>query len=465
MLTWLARGLTIAVALASSLAGGASAQTLPISESEATVPGSLAQIAATARAAAIVVRATDTELEQAMPDVLALFGVRRPQELGAGVVVDPRGYALTSARLVLLGDELDVLTADGTAVKAAVVGLDRRTDVALLKLAPGPKPFPYLPLGDSQGLRAGDWVIAVGVPHGLATTVAAGIVTATPSPAGTVPLGRFLQTDAVSGLTAGAPLVNTRGEVVGLGTGHGGDAVAYALPSSTVRKIYLELLETGRVSRPWLGVTTQTLTADLARLLGAPDTAGVLVTDALPDGPSASVLRSGDIVLEVGGSPVTSRLQLDQAVEASRPGRSVTVAFRREGRRMSGSIALGEEPDTSQVSAPLVHADRLLGIEVSPITPSMGAVAAEVDNSGPAAAAGIEPGDVIREVDRRPIRSILDFEAAVRDLTPGAPVLLLVQRGDIAVYVAVTARAAESPPAPTRAPPPRPGDVDDVGSR
>jgi serine protease Do len=306
-------------------------------------------------------------------------------------------------------------------------------------------------------VQVGDWVIAVGAPHGLAATVAAGIVTATPVPTSPNPLGKFLQTDAVTGLSAGAPLVNTRGEIVGLGTGHGDDAVGYARPASVVRKVYLDLLENGRVRRPWLGVTTQTLTADVARLLGVPDVAGVLITDALPDGPAAKVLRSGDVLLQLDAARLASRAQLERAVDALTPGRVVRLRFRRDGRAMSASVTLAEEPDESELPPLLARAERLLGIEVRAITPAMGAIAAEVDAAGPAAFVGIEPGDVIREVNRRPIRSIADFEVVARELRPGAAVLMLVQRDDVALYVAVIAREAGAPALPRGSRPEAPG--------
>jgi serine protease Do len=445
----LACALVLGLGLAAWLIRGASAQTPSHTTAPDTaLPASFARLADIARAAAIVVRALDGDADRTAPDVLDVLGVRRQRTLGAGIIVDPRGIALTSAQAVLLADEFEVVSGDGTPLKAAILGLDRRTDLAVLRLQNDAKVFPYLPLGDSQQLQVGDWVIAVGAPHGLAATVAAGIVTATPAPASPNPLGKFLQTDAVTGLSAGAPLINTRGEVVGLGTGHGDEAVGYVRPSSTVRKVYLDLLENGRVRRPWLGVTTQTLTADVARLLGASDAAGVLITDALPEGPAARALRSGDVVLQLDATRVASRAHLERAVDALTPGHVVRLKFRRAGREMSTSVTLTEEPDESELPPLLARAERLLGIEVRAITPVMGAVAAEVDPSGPAALVGIEVGDVIREVNRRPIRSIADFEVAARELRPGAPVLMLVQRDNVALYVAITTREAGSPSAP-----------------
>jgi serine protease Do len=405
---------------------------------EVALPVSFAEVAAAARAAAIVILAPENGTT--VPDDLDVDVARGERTLGAGIIVDPRGIALTSARAVLLDAEFEVVAGDGTPIEAAILGFDRRTDVAVLKLKDGGKTFPHVALGDSRQLRVGDWVLAVGAPHGLAATVAAGVVSATPAPGSPNPLGKFLQTDAITGLSLGAPLISMQGKVVGLGTGHGIDGVAYATPSSTVGKVYLELLEYGRVRRAWLGVTTQSLTADVARLLRAPGATGVLVTDALPDGPATGTLRSGDVLLRLDGTRVMSRAQLERAVDALAPGRAVRVAFRRDGREMSKSITLSEEPDELDLPPLLARVDRLLGIEVRPITPTMGVVVASIDPAGPAAAAGIADGDILREVDRRPLRSIADFEPFARRLKPGAAVLMLVQRGEVAVYVALTAR-------------------------
>jgi S1-C subfamily serine protease len=278
---------------------------------------------------------------------------------------------------------------------------------------------------------------------GLEGTVTAGVVTATPAPASPSPLAGFIQTDAAMGSgNAGAPLVNLGGEVVGLGTLLTGGGIAYAHPSTSVRKVFLELLEKGRVSRPWLGVTAQTLSAELARALGARDSAGVLVVDALPESPGAAAgLRSGDVVVTVDTARVSSRAQLDRLIAARRPGRLITLGVRRAAREFTVRVRLGEEPDEWQLPPALARANRLLGLEARPITPTLGVRAARIERASPAARAGIEAGDVIREVNRHPIRTMADFQAAVRTIDPRAPVPMLVQRGDVALYVALAPRS------------------------
>jgi S1-C subfamily serine protease len=436
----------------------------PLSPVAAAPLPSLARVAAAARAAVITIRAPGAEPldapalgeddEGCGPGGLddpacaeeedlgtrlarALHALRQ-RSLGAGVVVDPAGIAVTSARTVLLVPDFQVAAPDGSPVPATVVALDRRSDVAVLRLGDGGRRYAHLPLGDSARVEVGDRVLAVGAPHGLEGTVTTGIVTATPGRGGS-PVGHYLQTDAATAPgNAGGPLVDTQGEVVGLVTLLAGEGVGYALPSRTVRAVLLELLEKGRVSRPWLGASTQTLAPDLARALGARDTAGVLVTDVAPHGPATRAgVRAGDIVLEMDGTRLSSRAQLERGVDAAAPGRQVRLRLRRVGRETTVAVTLAEEPDPRRVPAALARAWRLTGLRVRRLTPDLGVVADAVEPGSPAAGAGLEPDDLIREVNRRPVRSLPDFEAAVRGLRADEPVLLLVQRGDAVLYVAL----------------------------
>jgi S1-C subfamily serine protease len=417
--------------------------------SAAAPPASFAGVAEAARAASIVIRASDAAgIASSVPvdsdpdeGRLDGLGAGRERVLGAGVIVDPHGIALTSARAVLLVPGFEVALIDGTRLKATVVGLDRRTDVAVLKLHTE-VPLPYLPLGDSDLVEVGDWVIAVGAPSGLEGTVTAGIITATPTLESSSPLASFLQTDAaMDGGNAGGPIVALNGEIVGLSTLLSGEGIGYALPARIVRKVYLELLEKGRVSRPWLGVTMQSVTADLARVFGARAGVGVLIADVLPTSPAAGAgLRSGDIVVEVGGTAVSSRAQVERAISGLTPGGIVRLKAHRGALELVVSIKLGDEPDEWQVVPALARAGRLLGIDVRPITPTMGAVVVNVDPLGPADVVGIELGDVIRELDRQPVGNIADFQAIARTLRAATEVLMLVQRADVALYVVVRAR-------------------------
>jgi serine protease Do len=397
------------------------------------MPPSLAAVAQAARAASIVVR--NAEEEDVATSVLAQdesdrdegdIVASRRRTVAAGIIVDPRGYALTNARAVLRVRNFEIALIDGVVVKATLVGLDRPTDMALLKLEPPDSggALPYLVIGDSARANVGDWVIAIGAPRGFEGTVTAGIITALPAPGSRSPVAGFIQTDAaMSRGSAGGALVTATGEVIGLLSVLSGDGIGYVVPSTTVRRIYLELLETGHVSRPWLGAQLQSLTPALARALGARDAAGVLIADISVDSPAvAGGLRSGDIVVDIDGSTVSSPGQLERAIGSRLPGHVTKLRVRRDGRELVASVMLGEEPVDWKLPPALARIWRLLGIEARRITPTMGAIAVRVDPSSSAALAGIEPGDIIREVDRRTIRNLADLEMIAAALRPGAEV-------------------------------------------
>jgi serine protease Do len=453
----------IAGVLAVAFTVGATAVTVAAREAvDASMPPpSFARAAALARAAVVTIRTprddrllpresavenddTDNDREppatdEALEEVIAaLLRSLRQRTLGAGVIVDPSGLVVTSALAVQLSDEFEVAMSDGTTPRATMVGIDRHTGIALLSLE-RTREYPSLSFASSDPVDIGDWVLAIGAPFGLEGTVTAGVITAVPSAQGTPGADR-LQTDAaVARGNLGGPLVNLQGEIVALNTVVLGDALAYATPARTVRAVYLELRERGRVRRAWLGVTTQSLSAALARALRTADASGVVIVDVVTDGPAAKAgLRSGDVVVAVAGVPVSSRAALEHAVVASMPGRTLALKIRREAREMTLTARLGEEPDAFATPAALARARQVLGLKVRAIAPDLGVVAEAVDPDSPADIVGIEPGDVIREVNHRAVRNIADFEAAVRTITVRRPVLMLIQRGPAALYVALT---------------------------
>jgi S1-C subfamily serine protease len=439
--------LTLVYGLGPSLSEAAEPPTIPPSFNEVAAAALAASFAiripvATAPAEDGIlqsVRDADEDIQEDGHEPLDAAAELRERTVGAGVIIDPRGVALTSTRVVLQAREFEVVMMDGTAVSATVVGLDLRSDVAVLKLDGRGTFFPHLPLGDSTRVKIGDWLISVGAPLGLTGTVVAGVVTATPAPMSPDPTGSFLQSDAVMGLgNAGGPMVNMGGEVVGLGTVLTTSAAAYAIPSNTLRRIARDMLEKGRVSRPWLGITTQSLNGALARALRARGAAGALVADVGAGGPGAAAgLRPGDIIVGIGATPISSRLQFERAVSALRPGDVLALKVRRAGRVFVLSATLADDPEGMLRRPEAQLAKRRLGIEVRSINPITGAVANDVDISGSAGRAGIKPGDVIREVNGQPIRSPADFEAAIRTLDPGAPILMRVQRRDVILYIVV----------------------------
>ena len=369
---------------------------------------------------------------------------RIPQRsLGSGVIVDPTGIALTNAHVVDRATEMEVITIDGSKHKAKVVGVDKKTDLAVLKLD-GSKAFPFLKLADSDEVRVGDWVLAVGSPFGLQATVTSGIVSAKARQIGAGPYDDFLQTDAaINPGNSGGPLVNMRGEVIGINTAivRGGNGIGFAIPSSMARRVSSELVDKGSVTRGWLGVSLQPLTPELATSFEARGKTGALVSDVVPDSPAAKAgLRSGDIVLEYNGKKIQNSGELARAVGLGRPGQDARVTIWRDGAEKVLDVRLVQTP--GEAAAP-----SRLGLEVRPVTPEIarelgvdsaeGVVVSRVEDGSAAGDAGIRRGDVIRELDRKPVKSMADFERAAAGIKPGQPVTVRLQRGKASLYVAL----------------------------
>ncbi|HEX2441902.1 MAG TPA: Do family serine endopeptidase [Methylomirabilota bacterium] len=380
---------------------------------------------------------------------------RIPQRsLGSGVIIDPSGIALTNAHVVDKATEIEVITLDGSKHKAKPIGLDKKTDLAVLKLDDGKTKFPFARLGDSDRMQVGDWVIAVGSPFGLQATVTAGIISAKARQIGQGPFDDFLQTDAaINPGNSGGPLVNMQGEVVGINTAivAGGSGIGFAIPSNMARKIYTELSTKGRVTRGWLGVSIQPLTSDLASSFGAKDTKGVLVSDVMPDSPAGKAgLKPGDILLEFEGKRTETPSDLQRAVALASPGQESKVKVWRDGSEKTFEVKIGEAPDEreAQQRGSSKGTPSLLGMDVRPITPevarqlnlrtSEGVIVARVDEGGPAGEAGIQRGDVIREINRQKIRNTADFEKLTRETKEGDRLTVLLQRGPMSLYVAFT---------------------------
>jgi serine protease Do len=378
---------------------------------------------------------------------------RMPQRsLGSGVIVDASGVALTNAHVVEKATEIEVITLDGSKHKAKVVGLDKKTDLAVLRLDDGRGSFKAARLGDSDKSQVGDWVIAVGSPFGLQATVTAGIISAKARRIDAGPFDDFLQTDAaINPGNSGGPLVNMQAEVIGINTAivAGGSGIGFAIPSNMAKKIYTELLAKGKVSRGWLGVSIQPLTPELAKSFGAKEAKGILVSDVIPDSPAAKAgLKPGDIVLEMDGKKMESPGDLQRAIGLTAPGGEVHLKIWREQGEKSVAVKVGEAPDEREARGPASRARSLLGLEVRPVTPEIarqlnlpsadGVVVARVEDGSGAADAGVQRGDVIREINRQRVRSMADFERLTRDLKEGDRLTVLLQRGPMSLYVAFT---------------------------
>jgi serine protease Do len=383
---------------------------------------------------------------------------RIPQRsLGSGVIVDTSGVALTNAHVVEKASDIEVVTLDGAKHKAKVVGIDKKTDLAVLRLDDGKGQFNAARLGDSDRMQVGDWVIAVGSPFGLQATVTAGIISAKARQLGPNPFDDFLQTDAaINPGNSGGPLVNMQGEVIGINTAivAGGSGIGFSIPSNMAKKIYTELIAKGKVTRGWLGVSIQPLTPELAKSFSARESKGVLISDALQDSPAAKAgLKPGDILLEFEGKKMEGPSDLQRAVAVTTPGQDTKVKVWRDQGEKTIEIKIGEAPDDREAQRPGTRGRSMLGMEVRPITPELarqlnlrsteGVVVARVDEDSSAAEAGLQRGDVIREINRQRVRSMADFERLVKEVKEGDRLTVLLQRGPMSLYVAFTAGRGE----------------------
>lgn len=367
----------------------------------------------------------------------------RRQAVAAGVILDPDGLVITSAHAVAGAGDIEATAADGVSRKATVVGLDRKTDVAVLRLR-GTGPFPHARLGDSDEVRVGDWVLAIGSPYGLGATVTRGIISAMPRARPRAVVDDLLQTDAATFRdSVGGPLVNARGEVIGFTTVltlHD-FGISFALPSNAARKIVAQLVRAGAVTRGSLDARFQGLTAGLGRALRQPDAAGLLIADINPEGAAAKAgFRQGDVVTKLDGRPVDVPYDVEHVLRTSSPAQTIELTYRRRGRILVSRVSLGKEVEPSPARPLSSRPAAMLRFDARALTPEMGVVVALVRRDRPAAEPGLRVGDIIREINQEPIRTMADFERLVDAVKPGDWLALLVQRGQAAVYVAVEAR-------------------------
>jgi serine protease Do len=376
------------------------------------------------------------------------------RSLGSGVIVDPSGIVLTNAHVVERATEIEVATADGKKHKAKLAGMDKKTDLAVLKLQGG-GPYPAANLGDSDAVKVGDWVLAIGSPFGLQKTVTAGIISAKGRSIGQGPFDDFLQTDAaINPGNSGGPLVNMSGEVVGINSAilsrSGGNVgIGFSIPVNMAKRIYTELAAKGKVTRGWLGVSIQPLTPELAKSFGLKEPNGVLISDVMQQSPAASAgIASGDVIIEFDRKKVDTPQELQKVVAATTPGRAVPLKVWRDKGEKALEIKIGETPDETVALKSTNKGKSLLGLEVRPITPELarqlnlrtpdGVIVFSVDEESTASEAGLQRGDVIREVNRQKVRSVQDFEKVTKDVKDGDRVTVLLQRGPQSLYVAFT---------------------------
>lgn len=378
--------------------------------------------------------------------------------IGSGVIIDSAGIVLTNNHVVEGGGKVIVKTQDGREFEAVGVYTDPKTDIAVVKIN-GDASLTAAKLGDSDATSVGDWVVALGQPFGLESTVTAGIVSAKNRGIGITDRENFIQTDAaINPGNSGGPLVNLYGEVIGINTaissrGGGNNGVGFAVPSNLARWVSDQLVSTGKVQRAYLGVAIQPVSYDLANELGVTPRSGVAVTSVFPDTPAARMgFESGDVIVKFGETKVSTPQQLQLAVERSAPGTNVAVEVVRDGKTLS----LNYEPETApsdfggSVEQPQSGGVKMqsLGVEVTALNADVakqlglkdeaGVVITRVLDGSRAEKAGLEPGMVIVQVNRRDVTTTEEFRRAVKADEDGT-VLLLVRSEQGSRFVVVPA--------------------------
>jgi serine protease Do len=373
---------------------------------------------------------------------------RRVQGAGSGVIISRDGYVLTNNHVVEGAREVRVTLDDGRELEAEIVGLDPKTDLAVLKIEDGGD-LPGAAMGDSDGLRVGDYVVAVGNPFGLGHTVTSGIVSAKDRVIGAGPYDDFIQTDAsINPGNSGGPLFNMKGEVVGINTAivARGQGIGFAIPVKTAKALIPQLVAHGEVTRGYIGVHIQPVTQELADAMRLDDRKGALVADVLSGGPADEAgVERGDVIVSFNGEAVDKSHDLPALVAAAPVGEKASLAVLRDGEARELTVEVGElETKTAAAKGADREDDARWGLRLQDLTPQIarqlgveaggGAVVADVEPGSPAQRASLRRGDVILEVDREPVASADEAKQAVEGKES---VLLLVQRKDVKQFVAM----------------------------
>ena len=394
---------------------------------------------------------------------------RRERSLGSGVIVNSSGYILTNGHVVDNASEVKVALSDKRELPGKIIGIDPGTDIAVIKV--NADHLATLPFADSSKVEVGDICLALGNPFGLGQTVTMGIVSAT----GRGGLGiedyeDFIQTDAsINPGNSGGPLMNVRGELIGINTAilspSGGNlGIGFAVPSNMVRAVMDQIITTGKVTRGYLGVTIQDINSDLATAMKLSDRRGALIGDVDPQGPAAkSGIQSADVIVEINGKPIADSRELRLLVSAMKPGSQLNMRVLHNGETRNVTLTLGEmpvkesaknEPQTPAPSSrqkPSAPEQPRIGVAVSEMTPEIakelkvpastkGIVIGDVEDGSSASEAGLEIGDIIEEVDRKPVKTVTDFRNLIANHTSSDPILLLINRDGHTRFVAVQRR-------------------------
>ncbi|MFP4313820.1 MAG: DegQ family serine endoprotease [Alphaproteobacteria bacterium] len=381
--------------------------------------------------------------------------------LGSGFIIDAKqGYIVTNNHVIRDADEVKITLYNDETIDGEVIGVDEKTDIAVLKVDPEEYELSDVSFGRSDGLRVGDWVVAIGNPFGLGGTVTAGIISARQRDINSGPYDDYLQTDAsINRGNSGGPMFNLKGEVIGINTAifsptGGSVGIGFAIPSNLAKPVIDQIIKYGRTRRGWLGVRIQTVTDEIAESLDLPNTSGALVASITPEGPAEEAgLQHGDVILEFNGQEVEDMRSLPRIVAETPIGEAVDLHYWREGERKTTSVSIGELEkaeeegllDTTPTSKGSLTEVAPLALGVKPLTDTAraeysvpatvdGVLIGEVEEASEAEQKGLMEGDVIVEINQQPVRAPEDVNDIVNAAVNAgrSSVLLLINReGDV----------------------------------
>jgi len=378
----------------------------------------------------------------------------KQRSLGSGFIIDKEGFIVTNNHVVEGADQIKVRLADDQEYDATVVGRDPKTDLALIKIE-GAKDLVPLPMGDSDAQEVGTWVVAIGSPFGLEQTVTAGIVSAKGRIIGSGPYDDFVQTDAsINPGNSGGPLVNMNGEVIGINTAivASGQGIGFAIPINMAKDIIAQLKSKGEVTRGWMGVGIQDLTPELAEYYKVKGETGVLVTQIFEGDPADKAgIKANDIITAVNGEPVTSSRELSRRIAALGVGQKAKITIMRDGREKTVTVETAKRQEEQALASKEAESDEKLGLSLQSLEPDMaarlgydeaekGVLVTGVESGSKADKAGVQQGDLVKEINRKPVAGMEEFRKQLNQVKKGDPIMLLLKRGQSGFIVAKMTR-------------------------
>jgi serine protease Do len=378
----------------------------------------------------------------------------KQRSLGSGFIIDKEGFIVTNNHVVEGADQIKVRLSNEKEYEATVVGRDPKTDLALIKIE-GARNLVPLPVGDSDAQEVGTWVVAIGSPFGLEQTVTAGIVSAKGRIIGSGPYDDFVQTDAsINPGNSGGPLINMNGEVIGINTAivASGQGIGFAIPINMAKDIIAQLKSKGEVTRGWMGVGIQDLTPELAEYYKVKGETGVLVTQIFEGDPADKAgIKANDIITAVNGEPVTSSRELSRRIAALGVGQKAKITIMRDGREKTVTVETAKRQEEQMLASKEAESDDKLGLSLQSLEPDTaarlgydesekGVLVTGVEGGSKADKAGIQQGDLVKEINRKPVTGMEDFRKQLNQVKKGDPIMLLLKRGQSGFIVAKMTR-------------------------